>query len=477
MGAGEDWAAKAAAMRAAIKKDVDDKDVRAMLFPPDHRPAASDKVLTRAEAPMEDALSVIDAAVTVGSKLLMALGPAGMAAGAGIGFIYALLRPGSDDKKDSQLSVHSQMLALAQDFKASINDLAMREQVRTATNTLVDFQTWLGSQKLVFKMTKGDFKAIEKDVLDPLHNWVTGNGSGTLTHALSDLRPSIKMENYNNKIFHSLVGLAVESIIQAYALRIRSYVIMATQKRMAGDIEGYNTDLATILIALDEVKAKVPGYIDDVEKDYNALQEERIGKVFLEGSAPKDGYSGYRGQFLLLPGRKSESDEEWNKWKANALKSHMESYKAQIRGHLKNFPEQIRPFLCDKRNELDKLLSEAKGPVDPIVGPAVSRPLIKIAEDNKVPEGVEVSYRFKLVDGEGKSLANPSPWSVWVTQGAPHTSAEFLIGDGWALVDTARQIWRRMRKGSDETQEEFVEKISGHGILTWPTEKKVAIAR
>lgn len=61
-------------------------------------------------------------------------------------------------------------------------------------------------------------------------------------------------------------------------------------------------------------------------------------------------------------------------------------------------------------------------------------------------------------------------------QGAPNTRTQLLIGDGYAVLDTTREIWVTMRMEedtSDQPQGQDVAEIKlgeikGHGIMEWP---------
>lgn len=91
-----------------------------------------------------------------------------------------------------------------------------------------------------------------------------------------------------------------------------------------------------------------------------------------------------------------------------------------------------------------------------------------------VQEGTLQSFRVVLVDKEGKPISDhPSPWSDWITTGSQTQLHQFLIGDGYAMTDTYRQIYIRARAPNTpfeiEGEEGFlVDTIHGHGLMLWP---------
>jgi len=235
---------------------------------------------------------------------------------------------------------------------------------------------------------------------------------------------------------------------------------MGAAHRRDGNVEGHNTSLATVRIAIDEAKTKVPVYISDVDKAYSAMQEDRIAKVRMDQSSVQDDFSGYKSIPTVWRFPAGTSKAEANKMLDEGSQAVLGTYCNQILEHLRNFPAQIRPFLCDKGNELNILLQKQKGPVDSVAGSALLKDSIAVEKDNGIPPEAGVSYCYKLAEDDGKELVKPSPWSVWVKQGAPGTSAQFLVGDGWALTDIKRQIWRKLRGDGMEVLEEFVDNVS-----------------
>lgn len=103
---------------------------------------------------------------------------------------------------------------------------------------------------------------------------------------------------------------------------------------------------------------------------------------------------------------------------------------------------------------------------------------------NTIPIGTRLSFRFVLVTDSGTPLVenslpkSTSPWSVWTTTTSQTSMAQFVIGDGYAMNDTHRQIWMRSRKPGDTREDvagedgTVVQTIKGHGFMFWPDVKQ-----
>ena len=91
-----------------------------------------------------------------------------------------------------------------------------------------------------------------------------------------------------------------------------------------------------------------------------------------------------------------------------------------------------------------------------------------------IPIGTHLSFRFQLVDNDGRPIGHSSPWSEWNTPASQTTLHQFLIGDGYAMSDITRRIYMRARGAGrmkfDIPGEEgvLVETITGHGLMSWP---------
>jgi hypothetical protein len=62
------------------------------------------------------------------------------------------------------------------------------------------------------------------------------------------------------------------------------------------------------------------------------------------------------------------------------------------------------------------------------------------------------------------------PWSAQIPYDEDGKFRQIYIGDGFAALDTSRQIFIRTRLDDDEGLE--LDRIDGYGILVWPREVK-----
>lgn len=100
-----------------------------------------------------------------------------------------------------------------------------------------------------------------------------------------------------------------------------------------------------------------------------------------------------------------------------------------------------------------------------------------------IPIGSRISFRYFLVTESGKPLVkkssamSSSPWSKWITTTSLSTLPQLLIGDGWAMDDTYRQIWMRLRLPGDDRDDvagdkgKLLQTLKGHGFMFWPDVK------
>lgn len=89
--------------------------------------------------------------------ILFVGGPYGLAASAGVGLIWAFLRPEEKPKKQTEVRE-----SMAKACKTAIDGALRTETIRKAANSLKNFQDWLSlKQKLFDNVTRDDYASLE----------------------------------------------------------------------------------------------------------------------------------------------------------------------------------------------------------------------------------------------------------------------------------------------------------------------------
>lgn len=297
--------------------------------------------------------------------------------------------------------------------------------------------------------------------------------SGVLIKAFDELLDTLGWFDDNHD---QLVGLAVQSVFEAYSLRLGAYIARAYLHRSHSEWHKYNESLGYIRDIVISMTERVPKLIDRVEQKLKDLQQVRRDgisvKYIEEEYAGKTAYlyDACSKNTMRVAGGQSD---EMLKMSFNDYKK---GYMARLEAHFPHCPTVLRPFLVDLRDQQDLLLSK-QGPSNPMYAPSIVAAPIDVGKPADWPQGTALSYRYKLTDGKGGALSKPSPWSKWVVQGAPNTRAQILVGDGYAVLDTTREIWATMKLVGESTDkppepnvtEVKLGEIKGHGIIAWPS--------
>jgi hypothetical protein len=295
---------------------------------------------------------------------------------------------------------------------------------------------------------------------------------GELIKAFDELLNTLVWFDSNHE---QLLGLAVQSVFQAYSLRLCAYIARGYLHRRHGDWHKYNESLGFIREIVVSMRDSVPQLIDRVEPKLKELQEVRRNAISMKYvQEPNYGKCAYlyddcSKRSLRAAG--AQSDDRLLFFYG----VYERGYRERLEAHFPHCPIVLRPFLVNIRDQEDLLLSK-QGPTNPMYAPTVLAKPIDVGKPSEWPQGTALSYRYKLTDGKGGAMAKPSPWTKWVVQEAPNTRTQLLIGDGYAVLDTTREIWAAMRMegdSSDQPQDGKVEEvklgeIKGHGIIEWP---------
>ncbi|KAJ7204118.1 hypothetical protein GGX14DRAFT_569716 [Mycena pura] len=436
----------------------------------------------------------IGPAIIATETVLFVLGPEGIVLSAVLGLAFASLLP-SKASKYNQTTRESILGGVLEGLRS--NDM------RRAIDDIRDFQEDLTKISLFAEnMSNDDFRAVDVTVLDTLFKTV--QAGGTLQRAFDTVCDGIRIDGHDHGNELQWLVAAVLSIFHAYWIRCTAYAYMARYYRRKNDFHGYNSHLSALRIAYEGCHIHLPILLKKAEGQINWAKQQRLSNITVEydefdtpwidrtfGSADKervrraafvkDGSSGQRLEVAGLVGRangQDYSDGMGNKSDDNdkTLGEIGDSNKTNYIKHLtERLDGDIKPAR-DNWNKLQNLYNnfvERSKPATPQFAP-VRVAKVHMGTPNKVPLGTKLSYRVVFVDSKGQPITASSPWSEWIKTSSQTELDQFLIGDGYAMTDTTRQIWMRVRTPSmvlfdiEGEKGVLVDTIRGHGLKLWP---------
>lgn len=301
--------------------------------------------------------------------------------------------------------------------------------------------------------------------------------NGDLIIAFNDLLDTLGWFDDNHE---QLLGLAVQSIFQAYSLRLASYISRGHEARCQGDWHDYNHCLGYVRDIIISLSDELPKLVAKVEGKLQALGTQRLAGVHVDDGGSEGVFGSAKNKWLVDDASKRRfhiTGGRADDVMATEAEGYKKSYLVRLNKHLPHTPLVLRPFLINLLDQQDMLLSK-QGPSNPMYAPTVLPKLISTGKAPEWPVGTALAYRYKLVDEKGVALAEPSPWTDWVVQTDAVLCPQFLIGDGYSVLDTTREIWVTKRdegpdpnvKPTADAVEAMMDKITGHGIIQWPKE-------
>ncbi|CZR66452.1 uncharacterized protein PAC_16353 [Phialocephala subalpina] len=276
-------------------------------------------------------------------------------------------------------------------------------------------------------------KSLQDDVCNHLRDQVMFTGS--LITTFQELPDSLTWFDDNQE---QLLGLALQSIFQAYSLRLASYIACDHEARCRSDWHEYNQCLGYVRDIIISLTAALPELINKVDTKLTELVTKRRAGVRTETGGPEAVFGAMENIWLVDEASKRRfhtTGERAKEVMDRERDQYKSSYLTQLDGHAPHSPIQLQPFLLNLRDQHGLLLSR-QGPSNPMYAPTVPEPI-----------------------DTGKS----SDWPL-------------LIGDGYAALDTAWEIWVTMKvEGepieklpAEDADEIRLATISGHGIIQWP---------
>ncbi|CAK5275890.1 unnamed protein product [Mycena citricolor] len=432
--------------------------------------------------------------VVAAETMLFVVGPEGIVLSAILGLAFAALQP-------SKLSRYNQNTR--ENILAAVQDGLRSGDIKKAINDLRDFQEDLKTlQAMTNTMSSDDFRALDT-TLDNLSRSTQSGGS--LQHAFDTLRDGVQLDGHDHGNELQWLVAAVLCIFQAYWIRCTAYAHMARYHRRQNNFHEYNARLGALRIAYEGCQAHLPDLLKQTEGHIHWARQDRINSISIEfdhfdtawydrafGSADKesvrervfikDNKTGQRLEVAGLVGRsggRDYSDGMGNKSDDNdrELGEFGNLNKPDYIKHLgTRLDRDIQPARS-AWNKLQGLFSDfitQNKPATPQF-PPVRVGKVRMGIKGRVPVGSHLSYRVIIVNDKGVPITGSSPWSAWFKITSDQTEvAQFLIGDGYAMTDTHRQIWMRVRPPSmplfqlDNEQGALVDTIYGHGLILWP---------